>query len=211
MKVAVRTTWTREDGKVFPVFITEAAFDEWLRNRDHLKKRGVYPDRPPDVDTETTRQWQPHPGEEGYARERLRQAEDSGSIADKLILTKTMNLGGLVFKLFIHSLKGRVRYRIDFMDEESGQQAELESDAETTDRAGRTAAEIRAWGEQRYQQITEKAIARAARFGVEPSPVMVTTAADFDRSRAQSKAIHEAIEKWYGVKVERISDDRATD
>lgn len=53
-------------GKVMPCRIDPDGLFQWLaESRDQM--RGVYPDRPPDVDTETTRSWVQHPAEIGDA------------------------------------------------------------------------------------------------------------------------------------------------
>ena len=49
--------------EVFHTRISEEGFQEWLVARDRLREEGR-PDRPPDIDTETTMQWLRHPGEE---------------------------------------------------------------------------------------------------------------------------------------------------
>jgi hypothetical protein len=56
------------------VRVSDAAVEEWLRERANLRDRG-YPDRPPDLDTPTLRAWLPRPGEQGlpYFRDRSSQ------------------------------------------------------------------------------------------------------------------------------------------
>jgi len=53
------------------VRVSDAAVVEWLRERTHLRARG-FPDRPPDIDTDTLRAWLPRLGELGlpYFRDR---------------------------------------------------------------------------------------------------------------------------------------------
>ena len=51
--------------ETFYIRISDEGFAEWARDREVLRQQG-YPDRPPDVDTETLRAWLPHPGEEGH-------------------------------------------------------------------------------------------------------------------------------------------------
>lgn len=60
-----RVTVVSPDGTTeeFLVRIDHPAFDEWIRDRDGLRAAG-FPDRPPDVVTETVRLWVPHAGEE---------------------------------------------------------------------------------------------------------------------------------------------------
>lgn len=53
------------DGREIPVVISEQAVQEWEAQRERLRASG-YPDRPPDVDTPTTRSWVVHPGEPGW-------------------------------------------------------------------------------------------------------------------------------------------------
>jgi hypothetical protein len=51
-------------GKVVPVRISDHAVVEWMASsRDGNRVHGAKPDRPPDMDTATTRSWLRHPGE----------------------------------------------------------------------------------------------------------------------------------------------------
>lgn len=51
------------DDETFVVRIAPEAVVDWLGMRPELRAAG-FPDRPPDIDTETVRMWVPHPGEE---------------------------------------------------------------------------------------------------------------------------------------------------
>lgn len=48
--------FTLPDGRVVRTRVSDKATLEWYEEREVLKRKG-YPDRPPDVDTETTRMW----------------------------------------------------------------------------------------------------------------------------------------------------------
>lgn len=50
------------EGESFWVRTTDAAVTEWAEQRDRLRLEGN-PDRPPDIDTPTSRAWVRHPGE----------------------------------------------------------------------------------------------------------------------------------------------------
>jgi hypothetical protein len=78
--------WTGRDEQ-FTVHLTDTALAEWERDRVYLKGRG-YPDRPPEIDTPTSRSWgvggpPRRPAELMLGSDRSAQALGTWSIVDE--------------------------------------------------------------------------------------------------------------------------------
>lgn len=94
--------------ETFQVRVPDAAVAAWLRERANLRQRG-YPDRPPDVDTETLRAWLPRVGEQTlpYFQDQPTPLAPSHNGAVFPVFTATWHRpGAIATKVLISAMEG---------------------------------------------------------------------------------------------------------
>jgi len=96
-------------GKIVPVRVSDEAVIEWMADsREANRSHGVHPDRPPDVDTPTNREWIMHPGEAGLEVMKA-DADDPVSIFPVMVVVHKVEIPGipveLVLKLMVSCIE----------------------------------------------------------------------------------------------------------
>ncbi len=165
------------NGETVVARVSDEAIEEWLGVREANKVLG-YPDRPPDVDTETFRTWTLHPIEEGYT-----EVDESRASSGIIYTIAIPVLGGLVAKGLISYLKdGRYRFRLALRSETG---ITVFDDESYTDD----------WDEEYYEDFLEK----FSTVFITDNPVepMITTYFDYDEIESLMETVRQEIKEFY--------------
>ena len=175
------------DGKVIPVFITDEAIAEWEQARARLLIDG-YPDRPPDVDTPTTRCWRVHPGETDDGPTPV-EIDDGSSPYGSMVVDWPGNAN---VKMLVTSHDGELSLQIRMGMPDGGY----------TDKTPPRAITPAQW-----ETMKSDMLAATVAKGYPIEGVMITTADDFEAIKTQWDDLDAAIAKWYATHMERSVPD----